>query len=380
MSRRIPGTRRGRLAPAVVGAALCLVLSACGLSVGGGAKDKAEEGPARGAGPALADVTPLADVRDWEGEVTAHAQTPVQPVAQNPTPQLPVTVTDAQGTKVTISDTSRVLALDVYGTLSRTIFELGLGDQLVGRDISSDFPEAAELPLVTQNGHELNAEAILALDPTVFITDTSLGPWDAVLQVRDAGVPVVVVDSRRGLDNVDDQIHQVADALGVPDAGDKLAERTQAQIDEVTEQIAAIAPADKTQRLRTVFLYVRGQSGVYYMFGEDSGADSLINAVGGYDVADEIGWDGMKPLTDEGLVAAQPDLVLMMSGGLESAGDVEGLLERLPALAETPAGQHRRFVTMEDSQILGFGPIAASVLEALAVAIYAPDQLTGDAA
>lgn len=369
----------GGVSRALLAGALCAVLSACGLSAGGAPEDEASEAaaPTSEEGPALAEVTPLADVRDWEGEVTAHAATPVDPVASDPDPELPVTVTDAQGTKVTIEDSSRILALDVYGTLSRTVYELGLGDRLVGRDISTDLPEAADLPLVTQNGHELNAEAILGLDPTVLITDTSLGPWDAVLQVRDAGIPVVVVDSHRGLDNVDDLIHQVADALGVPAQGAALADRTQRQIDDVTAQIADVAPADEGQRLRTVFLYVRGQSGVYYMFGEGSGADSLIDAIGGYDVADEIGWNGMKPLTDEGLVAAQPDLVLMMSGGLDSAGGVDGLLERLPALAETPAGQQRRFVTMEDSQILGFGPITASVLEALAVATYAPAALTG---
>lgn len=359
-----------------VGAAVAVVLlTSCGLS--SPSEPSEDTTPVSGrAAPALADVTPLGDVRDWEGEVTAVAETPVDPVADDPQPQLPVTVTDAQGTKVTVEDASRVLALDVYGTLSRTVFELGLGDSLVGRDVSTDFAEAADLPLVTQNGHDLNAEAILELDPTVIITDTSLGPWDVVLQMRDAGIPVVVLDSHRGLDNVGELIHGVADALGVPAQGDALAERTQEQIDEVTAEIAEVAPADDGARLRTVFLYVRGQSGVYYMFGEGSGADSLIDAIGAYDVAEEIGWDGMKPLTDEGLVAAQPDLVLMMTKGLESAGGVDGLVERLPALAETPAGEHRRFVTMEDSQILGFGPITASVLNALAVATYAPEAVS----
>ena len=139
---------------------------------------------------------------------------------------------------------------------------------------------------MTQDGHDLNAEAILALDPTVIITDTSLGPWDVVLQMRDSGIPVVVVDSHRGLDNVADLIHAVADPLGVPEAGDALADRTQQEIDDVTAQIAKVAPADQGERLRTVFLYVRGQSGIYYMFGEGSGADSLIEAIGGYDVAE----------------------------------------------------------------------------------------------
>lgn len=375
--RRPAAPVRGVLFAVVVGL-LSWALASCGLSSKAGSEGS-DGGPSAAAAssqvtPPLADVTPLKDVRDWDGEVTAVTDTPIDPVADNPEPQLPVTVTDAQGTKVTVKDTSRVLALDVYGTLSRTVFELGLGDRLVGRDVSTEFDGAKDLPLVTQNGHDLNAEAILELDPTLIITDTSLGPWDVVLQMRDAGIPVVVVESERGLDNVADLIHQVADPLGVPEAGDALAKRTQQEIDDVTAEIAKVAPADTGDRLRTVFLYVRGQSGIYYMFGEGSGADSLIDAIGAYDVAEEIGWNGMKPLTDEGLVAAQPDLVLMMTGGLESAGGVDGMLERLPALAQTPAGQHRRFVAMDDSQILGFGPIAANVLEALAVATYAPED------
>lgn len=354
---------------------LALLLGACGISAGGDS-ETGEESATGAVTPRLADVEPLADVRAWDGATIAVPDAPLDPVAASPEPDLPVTVTDAQGTKVTVTDASRVLALDIYGTLSRTVFELGLGDRLVGRDISTQFDEAADLPLVTQNGHDLNAEAILELDPTLIITDTSLGPWDVVLQMRDAGIPVVVVDSSRGLDNVASLTREVAAALGVPAEGKTLAARTQAAVDDVTAQIAQIAPAEEGQRLRTVFLYVRGQSGVYYMFGEGSGADSLIDAIGGYDVAAEIGWNGMKPLTDEGLVAAQPDLVLMMTGGLESAGGVDGLLERLPALAETPAGQHQRFVAMEDSQILGFGPATAAVLEALAVAVYAPEAVS----
>src|SRR5689334_14505916 len=89
------------------------VLSACGLSAGGAPGDETSQASASDVGesPALADVAPLDDVRDWEGEVTAYADTPVDPVAEDPEPELPVTVTDAQGTKVTVEDTSRVLAL-----------------------------------------------------------------------------------------------------------------------------------------------------------------------------------------------------------------------------------------------------------------------------
>jgi iron complex transport system substrate-binding protein len=326
--------------------------------------------------PSFADVDVSATPRDLTGEVNLAlgAEEP-EPVTDNPAQKLPVTLKDNQGTRVTVKTADRILALDQYGTLAQITYELGLGDALVGRDLSTQFSQAKDLPLVTHNGHELNGEAILDLSPDLIITDTSLGPWDVVEQVRDAGVPIVVVDSTRNLDNTADLIDQVASALGVRDAGKALAQRTADEIAAVRAVIDQKAPAAVQDKLRTVFLYVRGQSGVYYMFGQDSGADALISATGAYDVSKEIGWKGMKPLNDEGLVAAQPDTIVMMTKGLESAGGVDGLLERYPSLANTPAGEHRRFITMPDSQILSFGPRSADVLNALAVAMYAPESL-----
>lgn len=323
--------------------------------------------------PPLSTVTPLADPGAAQGGSTAvAARSAIVPITEGPQ-TLPAAVIDAQGTPVTVSGTDRILALDIYGSLSRIVFELGLGSGVIGRDVSTAFPEAADLPLVTENGHDLNAEAILELAPSVILTDTSLGPWDVVLQMRDAGIPVVVMDSGRSTGNVGDLIHGVAAALGVPERGAALAERTDAAIEAKLGEIAAVAPQDDAARIRMVFLYVRGQAGVYYMFGEGTGAQSLITALGGHDVAAEIGWSGMRPVTDEGLIAAQPELVLVMSKGLESVDGVNGLIEAVPALAQTPAGQRKRVVDMSDTDILSFGPATADVLDALAVAIYAPD-------
>ncbi|ANC32206.1 heme/hemin ABC transporter substrate-binding protein [Isoptericola dokdonensis] len=357
-----------------------LVAASAVLLAGCGAAGHGSTGTAVASGPTLTELATsddlLADPREWTGEVVLEAaEQPVEPVVADAQPQLPATVTDTQGTEVTVTDVSRVLALDLYGTLSRTVFELGLGENVVGRDTSSTFPEILDLPEVTSNGHELTAEAILELAPTVILTDTTLGPWDVVLQMRDAGIPVVVMDPHRSTENADDLTRAVAAALGVPEAGEQLAERTQAQIDATVAEVAALAPTADDEKLRVVFLYVRGQSGVYYMFGDGSGADSLIEALGAVDVAGEIGWKGMRPVNDEGLVAAQPDVVLMMSKGLESVGGVDGLLERLPAIAQTPAGQSRRILAMPDSQVLAFGPSTTGVLDALARGLYAPGSL-----
>jgi iron complex transport system substrate-binding protein len=362
-----------RLRTVAVAAALAVGLVALGGCTGLGATGARASGGAVDTTP-LGELTIPADPRALTGPSTARlAQDEIEPVATDPKPSMPATVTDAQGTKVTVTDTSRILALDLYGSTSRIVYDLGLGDRVVGRDVSSGFPEIAGKPLVTRSGHDLDAEAILELAPTVIITDTSLGPWDVILQMRDAGIPVVVVDSRRDLDDVGTLVHEVADALGVPQEGTALAQRTDREIKAEVAAIAGVVPREASDRPRIVFLYVRGQAGVYYLFGEGSGADSLIDAIGGVDVATQIGWKGMRPVTAEGLVKAAPDVILMMTKGLESVGGVDGLLEKVPAVAQTPAGQHRRIVDMDDTQILSFGPATAHVLDALTRAVYAPD-------
>lgn len=358
-------------------AALALGLAAC---ADAGASDTAPASASADdicpqASVPLAALPLVADVRAHTGPSTAclssHA---IEPVDDESAPQLPVTLIDSEGHDVEIDDVDRILPIDISGTIASTVFALGLGDQVVGRDASTTFTGTEDLPVVTQAGHTLNAEAILELAPTVILTDTTIGPKEVRQQLRDAGIAVVVISSDRRLDTTDELVTEIATALGVPSRGEALIARLDASVDETLAEIAAVTPADAADRARMLFLYVRGSANVYYIFGEDSGADSLIDAVGGIDVAAEIGWEGMKPMTAEALVAARPDVLVMMTDGLESVGGIDGLIERIPAVAETPAGANRRVIDMADSEILSFGPRTADVIGALARALYAPES------
>lgn len=360
-------------APAV--ALLCAVLVGCQPA---SYTQPTAEVPEASGRLALSEISWLEDPKAHIGPSTALiSEGTITPVATNPGQQLPVVVDSDELSgelAVTVTSTDRVLALDMSGSLAATVWALGFGDRLIGRDISSTFPGIDELPVVTGSGHAISPESVLALRPDLIITDGTIGPIDVVLQLREAGIPVVFVRVAPGLSQPAGLARSVATIFGAPDIGDQLATQVDQEIAEVTAVITALAPQARADKMRMVFLYLRGGNGIYYLFGQESGAGDLIEALGGIDIATEVGWVGLRPMTDEALIAANPDVILVMTGGLESVGGVEELVRVKPALGLTPAGINLRFVDMADSQILSFGPRTPGVIDALARAIYAPGE------
>lgn len=345
-----------------------------GCAAPGGSADPGTPTPTGDPRP-LSELELYSDPKTAEGPRTAIvAPDAVEPIVDNPAQTLPATVVshDPGGDRdVVVDDTSRVLALDIAGSLAATVWGLGLGDTLVGRDMSTTFPGTENLPIVTSGAHAVNGESVLALHPTLVITDGSIGPRDVLEQLRDSGVTVVFVDNESSFTGAARLAGDIGDALGVPEVGQQLADRITEQVAATIAQISEIAPATDDGKLRTMFLYLRGGSGIYYLFGEESGASELIHALGARDIAGELGWRGSTPMTDEAMIQADPDVILVMTDGIASAGGVDALLAAKPAIALTTAGQHRRFVDMADGEILSFGPRSALVLDALARALYA---------
>ena len=73
--------------------------------------------------------------------------------------------------------------------------------------------------------------------------------------------------------------------------------------------------------------------------GKGSGADAMIAAAGGRSTpAPRSGSRASSRSRAESLVAGQPDVILVLTAGLQSVGGVDGLL-RIPGVAQTPAGQ-----------------------------------------
>lgn len=275
-------------------------------------------------------------------------------------PQLPVTVTSTDGRQVTVTDVSRILPL--RGNISEIVFALGLGDRVVGRDISATAPDVQDLPLVTR-AHDVTAESVLSLRPTVILADTDTGPPEALEQIRNVGIPVVVFEAPTDVADIGQRIVAVANALGVPDVGGAVADETMEEIDAVTSDI------DVDERPVVAFLYIRGQAAVYLMGGPGSGADSMIEAAGGIDAGTHEGLSkSFTPLTSEALIAAGPEVLLLTTTGLASVGGVDGLLQ-IPGIAQTPAGMSGRIITVDDGALFSFGVRTPDAVATLAEAI-----------
>lgn len=283
------------------------------------------------------------------GEPIVASSGPIPTLVDSPELALPATVTDADGNEVTISDISRIVSLS--GGVTELLFALGLQDKVVGRDVTSDLPGAQSIPLVSQ-GHDINAEGVLALNPSLIIADTTTGPPETIEALRKVGVPVLIVPEVWSIADALPRARLLTDALGMSGVYPALADALGGKVDQLKEP------------LTIAFLYLRGTAAVYLMGGKGSGGDSVIEAMGGVDAGTKAGLQAFTPLTPEALAASAPDVLMVMEKGLSSVGGVDGLL-KLPGVAQTPAGKSRAIVSVPDGELLSFGPRTTGMLNGI---------------
>jgi iron complex transport system substrate-binding protein len=252
---------------------------------------------------------------------------------------------------------SKVIAL-ANGS-AEIIDSLGLKSILIGRDIASTEPALESVPVVT-SGHQVVAEKIIALSPDLVIIDSSVGPTEAIASLKRAGIKVVQISEVWTVAGISEKVMEVASLLGVESTGKKLASLVESTIVSASKKISG-SP-------RVLFLYLRGGNSIYLVGGSGSGADSLLASIGAVDVGATPGSKPFTPLTAESLIALKPDVILVMTKGLDSVGGVSGLIE-LPGVAQTPAGKNSRIISVDDSLLLSFGARTPSLLTKLAEAL-----------
>lgn len=275
--------------------------------------------------------------------------------------QLPATVPSDDGVDITVTDSTRTIAGgdDVIVMMEA----LGLADQVHAAPLRSATQAGARAPRQFLFNRNTGAEGVLSLDATLFLGNSLRRHAHSGLaqKLRDAGLPAVVIDD---LQPIPDKVRKTAAALGLAEQGQQLADQVQTQLDE-----AARIAASHARKPRILHVSASGAGGRPTVGGADNAASTLIRLAGGINVGDEAGVANYSELSREGIVASNPDIVLLSENDLELFGGEEGLWAAYPTLKLTPAGAANRVWVMPDVQLKAASLASGTGAVALAQAI-----------
>ena len=236
--------------------------------------------------------------------------------------------------------------VSLNGTISEILAGIGQEANVIGNDITSNYPESMKKKPKVGHNRTLTAEGIIALQPTIVTGITSELKPELVNQLKSAGIKLVLFNQDHSVAGTHKLINEVAAAFGEPQKAAPLIKKLDADL-----AIAAKVNR-KANKPKVLFIYARG-TGTMMVAGENTQLEKIIQLAGGQNAVK--GFTDFKPLTSESLVQANPDVILLFSSGMESLGGVKGLTE-VQGINQTNAGKNKKFITMDGEMLSSFGP------------------------
>ena len=241
----------------------------------------------------------------------------------------------SKGSEAQRKDTVRIVCASKQ--LTELIFALGKGDEIVGVDLSSTYPE--ETKKITTIGYHrmLNAEGIISLKPTAFIynggADNSIGPDNVIPQLQKVGVIVVQFKSAENFEDTKSLIQDLGRYFNVPTRADSICRRM-----------------DSTPRVMIVHFGRAGNK--YFPFGPKGAPNYILEMAGGVNVLDST--KKMRELSAEVLAETQPDIIIATDFGYDRLGADN--FKAMPGISLTPAAKNNRIYRFEEHDLFYLGP------------------------
>lgn len=271
-------------------------------------------------------------------------------------------------TALTIAATAHTASADrvvaIGGAVTEILYALGKADSIVGIDTTSVYPPRAPGEKASVGYmRALSAEGVLGLRPSLIIANEGAGPKETMGVLQAAKVPLVVVPDHFTGPGIVEKVEIVAKAVGAEDRGKCIINQVNADL-ALLDGLRSRVKAPK--RVMFVLSLINGRAMVS---GQHTAADGIIGMAGAVNAVTE--YDGYKPISDEAVIAAKPDIILAMERGGPNPVTADQLFGSA-AFSGTPAATQRRFIAMDGLYLLGFGPRTARAARDLALAVY-PD-------
>lgn len=266
---------------------------------------------------------------------------------------------DPAATSAATAQPVRIVAAG--GVVTEIVYALGRPELLVGVDSTSTYPPEAlkEKPNVGYV-RALSSEGLLSLKPTSIIAIDSSGPPDILKTVEDAGVKVVKLPEVATPDGITAKIKEVAELIGESEKGAALSAETDKQFTEVEALRKTIA------KPRRALFILSFQNGRAMVGGRKTSADGILALAGLENTASML--EGWKPISDEALFQAAPEVIVAMGHGPQDV-TINSILA-VPAFAATPAAKSKSILIFDGGYLLGFGPRTPSAARDLLLAAY----------
>ena len=280
---------------------------------------------------------------------------PATEAPTEPAVETTLTVTDGLGREVTLNGLpERIVSLAPSNT--EMLFAVGAGDQVVGRDQLSDFPEAAKS--VTDIGSTfdaLNTELIVSLNPDLVLA-AEINTPEQVKQLEDLGLTVYYIKNPLTLEEMYGSLELIAQMTGHKDETATLIESLKARVAAVDEKIAPIS----------------SRPGVFYELdatdpskpwtaGKGTFITQLIDRAGGYNIASDL--EGYSQMSLEQVVAADPAFIIL--GDARYGVSPESIAQR-PGWENLSAVKNGQVLPFNDDLVSRPGPRLVDALEELA--------------
>lgn len=243
-------------------------------------------------------------------------------------------------------DATRIVS--VGGDVTEILFALGLGDNVVAVDTTSQYPAVVRNKKSVGYMRALSTEGVLSTRPTLILATKHAGPPDVVKALKESNVTYVEVAGPESAEGIAAKIRAVAKTTGKIAAGEKLAEKIVKDFREL-----AVIRAKHPNKVRALFV-LSAQSSRAVVGGRQTGADAMLRLAGAENVAADI--SGYKPLSSEAALTLAPEVIVTMKARHGEETDIRSV----PGLAASPAVKNNRIIALDGSYLLQFGPRAAS--------------------
>lgn len=252
----------------------------------------------------------------------------------------------------------RVVA--VSKQINEFMYAIGAQGVLVGRDLTSIYPPAIVKQLPSVGYHRaLNAEGIVSLRPTLFLTDGNFGPAEVTAQLEKVGIPILTIKPGESVDSAADLLITLGKRFHREHAADSIATAMKKNIAAVLKDTLKWVGKP---RPRVLIIHFGQIANNYLALKRGSIGDQMLRWAGAENAVDSAG--GMLRLTPEIIAKTAPDIIIATDVGFDRYGSAEKFAT-MPGVDLTPAAKNHRIYRIDETDVMYYGPRTPEAIKRL---------------